>query len=99
MESCFLDEFPEFARTLSLSAVARMSDEEAHATFQRIRWSDNGGKPCCSKCGCLDARKLSTRAIWNCARSVARNHHAGAERIRVIAMETLMPVNLPPGRD
>jgi hypothetical protein len=26
------------ARMLCLSAVARMSDEELHATFQRIRW-------------------------------------------------------------
>jgi hypothetical protein len=28
------------ARTLSLSAVARMSDEEAHAKFIAIRWAD-----------------------------------------------------------
>jgi transposase-like protein len=54
------------ARTLSLSAVARMSDEEAHATFQRIRWADNGGEPYCPRCGCLDASKLATRPVWQC---------------------------------
>jgi transposase-like protein len=54
------------ARTLSLSAVARMSDEEAHATFARIRWADNGGEPYCPRCGCLDARKLATRPVWKC---------------------------------
>jgi len=27
------------ARSLSLAQVARMSDEEAHETFQRLRWS------------------------------------------------------------
>ena len=54
------------ARTLSLSAVARMSDEEAHATFQRIRWADNDGKPYCPRCGCLDAHKLATRPVWKC---------------------------------
>src|SRR6202046_5815104 len=54
------------ARTLSLSAVARMSDAEAHATFQRIRWADNGGGPYCPRCGCLDARKLATRPVWKC---------------------------------
>src|SRR5579883_174523 len=54
------------ARTLSLSVVARMSDEEAAATFQRIRWADNGGEPYCPKCGCLDARKLATRPVWKC---------------------------------
>ena len=54
------------ARTLSLSAVARMSDDEAAATFQRIRWADNGGEPYCPRCGCLDARKLATRPVWKC---------------------------------
>ncbi len=54
------------ARTLSLSAVARMSDQEAEATFARIRWSDNGGEPYCPRCGCLDARKLATRPVWKC---------------------------------
>ena len=39
------------ARTLSLSVVARMSDEEARDTFQRIRWADNDGEPYCPKCG------------------------------------------------
>lgn len=54
------------ARTLSLSAVARMSDEEARATFQRIRWADNGGEPYCPQCGCLKVRGLSTRPVWKC---------------------------------
>jgi transposase-like protein len=43
-----------------------MSDEEAHATFARIRWADNGGEPYCPRCGCLDARKLATRPVWKC---------------------------------
>ena len=54
------------ARTLSLSAVARMSDKEAAAAFQRIRWADNGGEPYCPRCGCLDVRKLATRPVWKC---------------------------------
>ncbi len=41
------------ARTLSLSAVARMSDEEARAAFQAVRWAGNGGEPYCPKCSCL----------------------------------------------
>lgn len=55
------------ARTLSLSAVARMSDEEARITFQRIRWADNGGEAYCPRCGCLDVRKLATRPVWKCS--------------------------------
>jgi transposase-like protein len=49
-----------------MSAAARMSDEEAHSTFCRIRWADNGGEPYCPRCGCLDVRKLTTRPVWKC---------------------------------
>src|SRR5271170_3480143 len=55
------------ARTLSLSAVARMSDDEARATFQRIRWADNAGEPYCPQCGCLKAYKVASRPVWKCA--------------------------------
>lgn len=55
------------ARTLTLASVARMSDEEARATFQRVRWSDNGGEPYCPKCGCTKVRALATRPVWKCS--------------------------------
>jgi ribosomal protein L37AE/L43A len=55
------------ARTLSLSAVARMSDEEAHARFVAIRWADNDGKPYCPKCGCVKVYAFATRKLWKCA--------------------------------
>jgi ribosomal protein L37AE/L43A len=54
------------ARTLSLSAVARMSDEEARATFQQLRWADNGGEAYCPKCGRLKVTALKTRLVWKC---------------------------------
>src|SRR5712675_768268 len=54
------------ARTLSLSAVARMSDEEAHAKFVAIRWADNGGQPYCPRCGCPDVYGFRCRPIWRC---------------------------------
>ena len=55
------------ARTLSLSAVARMSDEEARAAFQRVRWTANGGEPYCPKCGCLKVYAFATRPVWKCS--------------------------------
>jgi ribosomal protein L37AE/L43A/transposase-like protein len=55
------------ARTLSLSAVARMSDGEARDTFQRIRWSDNKGEPYCPNCGCLKIYAYTTRPLWKCS--------------------------------
>ena len=54
------------ARTLSLASVARMSDDEAAATFRRIRWADNAGAPYCPQCGCLTVKKLGTRPVWKC---------------------------------
>jgi transposase-like protein len=56
------------ARTLTLASVARMSDEAAEQVFIRLRWSDNGGKPYCPKCGCTTVygsrRKGCLR--WQC---------------------------------
>jgi transposase-like protein len=54
------------ARTLSLVQVARMSDEEARAAFQSIRWSDNDGKPYCPKCGCVAIYGYASRPIFKC---------------------------------
>lgn len=54
------------ARTLSLKAVMRMTDEEAHTAFQAIRWSDNEGKPYCPKCGCAAVYTYTARKIWKC---------------------------------
>jgi ribosomal protein L37AE/L43A len=55
------------ARTLSLSAVARMSDAEAHERFVAIRWADNDGRPYCPECGCLKVCAITTRKTWKCS--------------------------------
>lgn len=54
------------ARTLSLAHVARLSDDEARQTFQRIRWSGNDGEPFCPRCGCLAVYAYASRPIWKC---------------------------------
>lgn len=54
------------ARTLRLSAVARMTEEEARETFTAIRWSDNEGKPYCPKCGCAAIYSYASRPIFKC---------------------------------
>jgi hypothetical protein len=43
-----------------------MSDEEAHETFKRMRWSENAGEPFCPRCGCLTVWAIPARAIWQC---------------------------------
>lgn len=55
------------AKTLSLAAVLRMSDEEAEAAFIRVRWP--GGKPVCPHCECptvWDCRRTNGTARWRC---------------------------------
>lgn len=52
------------ARTLSVVAVARMSDDEARATFRALRWED--GEPVCPQCGCVAVYEYRTRRIFKC---------------------------------
>lgn len=54
------------ARTLSLKAVMRMSDDEAREAFARIRWHDRNGKPFCSRCGCIELYNCKAEHRWKC---------------------------------
>lgn len=54
------------ARTLSLSAVARMSEDEAREAFGKIRWHERDGKPFCSRCGCLELYTCKAEHRWKC---------------------------------
>ncbi len=54
------------ARTLSLKAIFRMSDDEAHETFTAIRFADNGGEVFCPRCQCTAIYTYAARRIWKC---------------------------------
>ncbi len=57
------------ARTFSLSAALRMTDEQAEAAFIRIRWAATEGKPVCVHCECptvWDCRKANGSPRWRC---------------------------------
>src|SRR5882724_3680902 len=54
------------ARTLSLAAVLRLSDDEAFEAFQSIRWAGNDGHAYCPKCGCTSQYYLQKRRMWRC---------------------------------
>ena len=54
------------ARTLSLVQVARMSDDQAHATFRALRWHETGGEPVCPVCGCVAVYEYQTRRLFKC---------------------------------
>jgi transposase-like protein len=49
------------SRTISELEVARMSEDEARVTFEKLRWSDTDGKPVCSNCGCTESYVINTR--------------------------------------
>jgi transposase-like protein len=55
------------ARTLSLSAVMRMTDEDAETFFRSVRWED--GKAVCPHCGCptvYECRRPSGALRFRC---------------------------------
>src|ERR1700694_2393640 len=43
------------AKTLSLTSVFQMKDEDAEIAFRRIRWAHTDGQPVCPHCGGTDA--------------------------------------------
>ena len=43
------------SKTISELEVARMSEEEARVTFEKLRWSDRDGEPTCAVCGCTES--------------------------------------------
>ena len=54
------------ARTLSLAAVLRLSDDEAYDAFKAIRFAENHGEAFCPKCGSTDLYHLPRRKMWRC---------------------------------
>lgn len=55
------------SRTLSVPAVARMTEERARDVFKRLRFLQNGGEPFCPHCGSADYYALEYRKAWRCA--------------------------------
>jgi ribosomal protein L37AE/L43A len=56
------------ARTLSLEAVARMSEEEARSALMALRWADSDGTPHCPRCSCAALYARRARPLWKCKR-------------------------------
>ncbi|HVC60859.1 MAG TPA: IS1595 family transposase [Acetobacteraceae bacterium] len=54
------------ARTLSLGAIMRMSDDEAHARFVAIWFASNAGEAFCPRCECTAVYTYAARRIWKC---------------------------------
>jgi len=54
------------ARTLSLAAIMKMTDTEARAKFQAIRWADNGGEPFLPALRVHRSLWIRGRPIWKC---------------------------------
>jgi len=53
-------------RGLSLSAVTRMTEDEAREAFARIRWHKHNGKPFCGRCGCTELYACKAEDRWKC---------------------------------
>src|SRR5215213_7290146 len=56
------------ARSLSIAQGLRLSDEEAFAVFQRVRFAANDGTPFCPACGCVKVYTLAETPVrWKCS--------------------------------
>jgi transposase-like protein len=54
------------ARTLSLSQVLRLTDDEAYGTFKAVRWAVTNGNAVCPQCGSLAVYTYASRRIFKC---------------------------------
>ena len=79
------------ARTLSLTHIMRMTDDDARDTLKRIRWSSNGGEPLCPHCGCL--------TVYTLAESPPRWKCSGCRRKFSLTSQTLFHSRKLPVRD
>lgn len=48
------------SKTISELEVARMSEDEARVTFEKLRWIETDGEPICSTCGCTESYIINT---------------------------------------
>lgn len=55
------------ARTLSVSDVAAMTDDQAYDVFARLRWAATDGKPCCVRCSSENVYSYRSRRIYKCS--------------------------------
>src|SRR5690349_21271429 len=56
------------ARSLSIARVLWLSDEEAFAVFQRVRFAANDGNPFCPARGCAKVYTLAETSVrWKCS--------------------------------
>ena len=53
-------------KTLREVDVARMSEEDAHATFQKLRWPSTNGEPACPRCGVIGTYSYPAKRKWRC---------------------------------
>lgn len=54
------------ARTLSLKAVFRMTDDAAYKLFCDMRWPETDGEAVCPRCGCYETYNITSRRRFKC---------------------------------
>ncbi|MGB3723265.1 MAG: IS1595 family transposase, partial [Pacificimonas sp.] len=79
------------ARTLSLKAVFRMTDDAAYETFCALRWPETDGEAVCPRCGCVETYDISTRRRFKC---VACHHQFSVTSGTIFASRKMAFVDL-----
>lgn len=79
------------ARTLSLKAVFRMSDDDAYRLFCEMRWPETEGEAVCPRCGCFETYNITSRRRFKC---VACHHQFSVTSGTIFASRKLSFVDL-----
>jgi transposase-like protein len=58
-------------RNLDPEKVWSLSEDDAYSLFVDFRWADNGGKPYCPRCGCLEPYNVRRRR-FRCSEPACR---------------------------
>jgi transposase-like protein len=64
--------------------VARLSDEQAQATFRALRWHETGGDPVCPAGDCVACYEYHTRHLFkckNCGKQLSMLEEISAKRL------------------
>lgn len=54
------------AVTLSVTELARLSDDDAYEMFKKVRFAENDGEPYCPHCGCPAVYTYKARRLFKC---------------------------------
>ena len=79
------------SRSLSLKEIFKGGEDQAYATFRKLRWPQTNGDAVCPRCGCVETYDIPTRRKFKC---VACYHQFSVTSGTIFASRKLAFVDL-----